>query len=170
MLDSFIFEYYIALTRLIVLPNGDTISASSKRILPISSKLSTQVRTAMILLGLNSASLISIDQLCDDECNIYLNKKTLIAVKDKEIILEGTRNHTDGLWDIPVQKSSITEINHTIPKHIHPGLYIARETSDKANKIPYIVPTTNKHKVGKELQRFNELVDDNIFDNLITKQ
>ena len=70
----------------------------------------------MILPGLNSASLISIGQLCDNEYDVHLNKKIIIAVKDKEIILEGTRNYTDGLWDIPVQKSSITEINHTIPK------------------------------------------------------
>ena len=62
-------------------------------------------------------------------------------MKDKEIILEGIRNYTDGIWHIPVQKSSITEINHTIHKNIHLGLYTARETSDKENIIPYIVPT-----------------------------
>ena len=101
---------------------------------------------------------------------MYLNKKILIAVQDKEITLEGTRSYTDELWDISVQKSSITEINHTIPKNIHPGLYIARETSNKANKIPYIVPTQNKDRVNKKLRRFNKLVNDNIFDNLITKQ
>ena len=123
----------------VILPNGDTLSASSKGILPMSSKLSFQARTATILPLLNSASLILINQLCDDECNVYLNKKILIAVKDKEIILEGTINYTDGLWDIPVQKPSITEISHTITKNIHPGLYTAREANDKANKIPYIM-------------------------------
>ena len=88
----------------VLLPNGDTIAASSKGLLPISSTLSTQARTAMILPGLNSASFLSISQLCDDGCNIYLNKKIIIAVKDKEIILEGTRSYTDGLWDILAQK------------------------------------------------------------------
>ena len=56
-------------------------------------------------------------------------------MKDKEIILEGIRNYTDGIWHIPVQKSSITEINHIIPKNIHPGLYTTREASDKANRM-----------------------------------
>ena len=50
----------------------------------------------MILPGLNIVSLISIIQLCDDEWNVYLNKKILIAVKEKETMLEGTRNYTDG--------------------------------------------------------------------------
>ena len=130
----------------------------------------TKARTAMILPGLNSASLVSIGQLCDDECDVYLNKKILIAVKDKVIKLDGTRNYTDGLWYIPVQNSSITEINHTISKNIHLGLYTERETSDKANKIPYIVPTKNKYRINKELRSFNKLVNDNIFDNFFTKQ
>ena len=38
-----------------------------------------------------------------------------------------------------LKKKSITEINRTIPKNIYPGLYTARETSDKANKTPYIM-------------------------------
>ena len=56
-------------------------------------------------------------------------------MKDKEIILKGTRNYTDGIWDIPVQTSPITDINHTIPKNIHPGLYTTKEESDKSNRI-----------------------------------
>ena len=51
----------------------------------------------MILPGLNSASLISIGQLCDDQYDVNLNKKIIKAVKDKEIILEETKYHTDGL-------------------------------------------------------------------------
>ena len=83
-------------------------------------------------------------------------------MKDREIILKGTRNYTDGLWDIPVQKSSITDINHTIPKNIHPGLYTTREASNKANRIISCLQKNN-HRVNKELRRLNELVDDNIF-------
>ena len=56
----------------------------------------------MILPGLQSALLISIGQLCDDNCDVLLNKHTLLTVKEKEVILEGTINQTDGLWDIPV--------------------------------------------------------------------
>ena len=54
----------------------------------------------MILPGLKSVSLISIGQLYDDDGDVYSNKHTFLAVKDKETILEGARNQADGMWDI----------------------------------------------------------------------
>ena len=55
----------------------------------------------MILPGLKSASLVSIGQLCDDHCDVYSYRHTLLEVKDKEVVLEGKRNQADRLWDIP---------------------------------------------------------------------
>jgi hypothetical protein len=43
-------------------------------------------------------------------------------VKNNAIILRGTRNPTDGLWDIPVQKQTMQRFNHSLPP-IHPGMY-----------------------------------------------
>ena len=87
----------------------------------------------MILPGLKSVSLISIVQLCDDNCDVYLNRHTLLAVKDKEVILEGTRNQADGLWDIPVQKISITKNYNLPPKQL--GLYKSSPRVPMANII-----------------------------------
>ena len=78
----------------------------------------------MILPGLKCASLISIGQLCDDNCDVFLNKHTLLAFKNKEVILEDTRNQADGLLDILVQKTLITK-NYNFPP-INPGLYKSR--------------------------------------------
>ena len=86
----------------VLIPDGTTITSTRKGILPISQQLSQKGSTAMILPGLSSASLISIGQLCDDGCNVFLNEKTLLAVKDDKVVLEGIRNRTDNLWDIPV--------------------------------------------------------------------
>ena len=61
----------------------------------------------MILPQLKSASLISIGQLCDDNCDVHLNKTKLVAIKNDKVILEGTGNYVDGLWDIPVHKQTV---------------------------------------------------------------
>ena len=46
-------------------------------------KNSPTASTALILPGLKIVSLISIDQLCDDDCDVYLNKQILIVVKER---------------------------------------------------------------------------------------
>ena len=80
----------------VLIPNGEKISATKKSILPLSTIFSPVASISMLLPGLTSVSLISIGQLCDDGCDVF-KKKLLIAVKEKEIVLEGTKNVTDGL-------------------------------------------------------------------------
>ena len=93
----------------VLIPNGETIASTKKGIVPLSQHLSTEASTAKILPGLSSASLVSIGKLCDDDCKVFLDKKILIAVKEDKVILEGKRNNNDGLWDIPVYKTSISQ-------------------------------------------------------------
>ena len=47
----------------------------------MSEELSAQAQAAMTLPHLKSVSLISIGQLCDDNCDVLLNKSHLIAIK-----------------------------------------------------------------------------------------
>ena len=79
----------------------------------------------MILPGLKNASLISIDQLCDNNCTGLLNKRKLLAIKNKQIILEGARNYSDAPWDIPIFKTEIQKDNYPTPD-IHPSIYASR--------------------------------------------
>ena len=99
----------------VVIPNNSTITVTKQGDLPLSTQLSPAARSAMILPGLKSASLVSIGQLCDDDCDVLLNKKKLIAIKNKKIVLQGTRNYSDGLWDIPIYKKTIQAYNHPMP-------------------------------------------------------
>ena len=64
----------------VLLPSGNLISSTQLGVLPLSSQLITNASTATILPNLKSASLISIGQLCDDSCEVYLNKSTLQAI------------------------------------------------------------------------------------------
>ena len=115
----------------VIIPNGSTAASTKKGILPLSDKLTKEGSTVKILPGLSIASLISLSQLCDDHCKVFLDKKILIAVKNDEIILEGKRNAEDGLWDIPVYKKDITQSNCKTPLS-HPGIY----PISQVNKIP----------------------------------
>ena len=127
----------------------------------------------MILPGLKSASLISIGQLCDDDCDVLLNKTKLVAIKDNKIILKGTRNYSDGLWDIPIYKRRISEQNYPDPS-IHPGIY-ATNKLELANSLRVhhskITPTSNRHRrLPRHMRYYDQLLQDNIDYISIDKQ
>ena len=50
--------------------------------------------------GLSNESLLSIGQLCDDNCVAIFTKNRVYVVKDNDLIMHGPRNRTDNLWDI----------------------------------------------------------------------
>ena len=88
----------------VFLPNMEEIHTTHSGLLPWDN-LSPTSKTANILPKLHSASLIFLGQLCDDNCNITLDKKYLKVYKNDTQIIKGYRNIHDGLWDIhiPVQ-------------------------------------------------------------------
>ena len=65
----------------VTLPNNDPIKSTCSGIIPLSSKLSSKAKTATVLKNLQNSSLISLGQLCDDECKILLDKKELNVCK-----------------------------------------------------------------------------------------
>ena len=81
----------------VTLPNNEVIKSTERGSLPLSTKLGIKAQQASILPCLKSSSLISLGQLCDDDCKILLDKKSLFVVKDKELIMEGYRNIHDSL-------------------------------------------------------------------------
>ena len=92
----------------VLLPNIFLIKAGRKVQLPLSEELFPQAQTAMKIPHLKSALLISTGQLCDNNCDVILNKSHLIGIKNNNIILEGTRDPYDKLWDIPIKKQNIS--------------------------------------------------------------
>ena len=99
----------------VMLPNATNIIPSLQGHLPLSNKLPMKAKKATVLPDLKSSSLISLRQLCDDDCKVLLDKKKLQVFKENDVILEGTRNLKDGLWDMPIKD------NYVVPKS-HPGL------------------------------------------------
>ena len=82
--------------------------------LPIQN-LTTLGKKAYVLKDLNT-SLISLGHLADDGCTIVLTKKQLQVFKNYKKIIQGFRNKTDGLWDIPLNNKIPSIINTKNPK------------------------------------------------------
>lgn len=71
------------------LPNGDVLHSSGSTKIPIPS-LSNQAQKAHIFPKLTSANLLSIGQLCDDNCIATFDKHKLIITKNNKTLIEGT--------------------------------------------------------------------------------
>ena len=151
------------------LPNNEIICATEKGELPLDPSLSASARTAMVLPKLRSSNLISLGQLCDDGCSITLNKHTMKAIKNKKVVLEGTRNKTDGLWDIPIQKRTLT-INACIQPKIHPSLYCKRSIAHIIPNSPNSSSSKKQQNIPLHLQHMGNLAASNDLHNAIEAQ
>ena len=78
------------------------LKATKKGMLPLPSIVSTTAKQATVVPGLNSASLLSVPQLCDDDCTVRFDKNKMVAVKDRKIVVKGDRNLQDCLWDVHI--------------------------------------------------------------------
>ena len=68
------------------LPNSEIIQTTATGVGPLSQEFLEKARNTMILPKLTSSSLISLGQLCDDNCDILLNKNKMCAIKNNKII------------------------------------------------------------------------------------
>ena len=88
----------------VTLPDKDIILPTHTGTLQLSTHLLDKAQQTTVLPGLKSSSLVSLGQLCDDDCRVMLTKDYLFAIKNNQVILQGTRNPHNGLWDIPLPK------------------------------------------------------------------
>ena len=86
-------------TKSVILPNNETIHSTHDAKLNIPN-VNKAAKAATVYPNLTSSSLISIGQLCDDNCTAIFTKENMRVVKDDNIVLEGERNLNDGLWDV----------------------------------------------------------------------
>ena len=91
----------------VFLPNNEALQATKEGNLPIP-QLSNNGKKAHIIPTLTNTSLLSLGQLCDDNCTIVLRKPDLQVYKDHKIILKGVQNHADGQWYIVWENISPT--------------------------------------------------------------
>ena len=125
----------------------------------------------MILPQLKSALMISIGQLYDGNFDVHLNKRKLYAFKESELILEGNRNTSDGLWDILVQKKKMTKNYYTLPVAYH-SIYKTR--THKARDTAFLKHTTKSkntmHSSNEDKINHIDYINHNSLDNTLHQQ
>jgi hypothetical protein len=82
--------------------NGNVMRTTSVGQLPLSSFLSCAAQSAYVIDELQTGTLISLGQLCDDDVTAVFSKTAVNLLKNNQIIISGTRL-TNGLWSIPWQ-------------------------------------------------------------------
>ena len=109
-------HFNVSISTTAILPSRDTITTNIEGIISIPS-LSQQATNTKIFPKLNY-SLISLGQLCDDDCIITRTKHKLIIKKNNHIVLQGNRSISgDKAWDIylPQQKHQNHNISYPTP-------------------------------------------------------
>jgi hypothetical protein len=96
-----------------IIDNGPTVLSASgmempttiKGHLPLSPALSVAAQSAFVLDDLKTGTLISLSQLCDDNCIAIFTQYDVQILKSDNVIIKGTRM-SNGLWSLPINKQA----------------------------------------------------------------
>jgi hypothetical protein len=81
--------------------NGHIIEPNKRVTIPLAPELSADAKIGHLFNNLQSGTLISLGQLCGDECDALFTKYDVKIYKHGQVIIVGKRNPTNGLWNIP---------------------------------------------------------------------
>jgi hypothetical protein len=141
---------------IVTLPDSTSIPASHSGQLPLHASLSSRAQKAHVLRGITNLSLISLGQLCDDDCIAVLDKNHLQVFRDNTCILTGTRNLTDGLWDIPLSSTSATD--SVTEKHQVNAIIRQINTVICADQPKSPLLVTNQNQVNTIIHQINAIL------------
>ena len=90
-------------------------------------------------------------------------KKKLYICKDKDILLQGYRNNSDGLWDITIPQKIPTKINATknMPTKLNALLFKNDHFKNVFEHHPTLLKTPIKSVVNKINQKLNLIMHKN---------
>ena len=72
---------------MITIPDSGTLQANIHGSLPLSIIPSSEATIVTIVPGLKSFSLLSLGQLYDNFCNVFINNQKMCEIKDKEVVI-----------------------------------------------------------------------------------
>ena len=101
--------------------------------LPFNDILPKQEKELLIYPGITNKLLLSIGQICDDNCLALFSKNNLHIFKEDKLILSATHNFSDSLWDMSFPSTSHNHI-HTSLTMNHQINYIIQKDTAK-NKL-----------------------------------
>ena len=94
----------------VIAANGIPMHPHLQGTLPLSRHLSPTTQHAFALDDLKTGTLISLAQLCDDECIAIFSKYDVKIVKNNTLIITGARL-SNGLWSLPIKSPNKHQIN-----------------------------------------------------------
>jgi hypothetical protein len=148
------------------MPNGTTIQSSHSCNLLLTD-LPHQARQDHILPGLVHNSLISVGQLCDNECSVTFTQDQVTVSKTGKDVMYGSRDPKSRLWRVNLKqkmKPEIVQCNHAHDnnnqKDLNNYLHAACFSPVKSTWIKAIKngnfsswPGLNEHNVEKYLSK-----------------
>jgi hypothetical protein len=119
----------------ITLPDGEVIHSThiGNLNLPGLGDAATQ---AHVVPGLAHSSLISIKQLCNSGCHVIFTKNNCKVYRKAELMLEGKRHPSTGLWIVPMSSTKLPP--QIPPKFESHSAHNAYQTSSKAKLIQFL--------------------------------
>jgi hypothetical protein len=138
----------------VVLPDSTTIQATYSSQLLLHPNLSKNATTAHVLGSIPNSSLVSLGQLCGDNCVAVLDKAKLQVFKNTVCILQGKHNIQDGVWDIHIPLPTESP-NLESPRSQHQLKAIIHKDLAKTQLVQYLhgcccgspVTSTWKHAI-----------------------
>jgi len=87
--------------------SGTAMPSTVKGTLKLLKHLTPPAQSAFVLENLKTGSLISLAQLCDDDCIAIFTNYDVKIVKDHKVIITGHReSSSSGLWSIPLTSTT----------------------------------------------------------------
>ena len=93
------------------------LTATTRVNVPMASELSQVATQGHIMNSLQTGTLISIGQLCDDDCVAIFSKYNCKIVKNGKIIIEGPLTPHNRLRSIPLTSRTFESANGIITNH-----------------------------------------------------
>ena len=141
MLKTPIINKQVATTPIKVLqPNGTSMISTHTCDLPLASLTPTACR-GHIIPALTSGALLSLGQLCDDNCHVILKKHTIKIYKGEKLILAGDRDFTTGMWIVNIPHSPIPPLIHPSPR----STTLPPDSESDILRIPFQVEPSVPH-------------------------
>jgi hypothetical protein len=148
------------------MPNGTTIQSSHTCDLLLTD-LPHQARQAHILPGPVHNSLISVGQLCDNECSVTFTQEQVTVSRKGRDVMYGSRDPKSRLWRVDLKQkmnTKITQCNHAhdnnnqkdLINYLHAACFSpVKSTWIKAIKNGFFSswPGLNEHSVEKYLSK-----------------
>ena len=98
------------------LPDNSFVKATHEGILNIHPGLSDEVKKVLIYPQVTNKSLLSVSQLTNDYCKVFFDDTKAIIMKANKLILTGTKNPNDNLYDISLPSQRTNKINFIMRK------------------------------------------------------